>query len=239
MSNKFSILIVDDNIINRQYFSMSLKKHGYKTTEVENGYKAIELTKTIQFNMILMDIRMPEIDGYETTRHIKLLTNYKNIPVIATSAENIDNSNQSIFNDFLLKPISPTELLQAIEKYSIPAFHENEFNKDTALKFAYNDHEIMHELITLFIKDLPYQFSLLEDNLNHKQYNVCNDLVHKIRGSCKACGAERLDRKLADLSEIIKTKINHQIILNSFSVTQQTMLDYSAYIKNELFDSKK
>jgi len=238
MSKIFSILIVDDNIINRQYFSMSLKKHGYKTTEVENGYKAIELTKIIQYDMILMDIRMPEIDGYETTKQIKLLTDYKNTPVIATSAEIIDHPNQSIFEDFLLKPISPRELLQAIKKQS-SSLHEDDFNRDTAMKFAYDDPKIMHQLITLFIEDLPDQFSLLEDNLNHKHYNDCNDLVHKIRGSCKACGAERLDRQLADLSEIIKTQISHQIILDSFEATQQIMLDYKDYISNELFDSKK
>jgi len=212
MSNQIHILVVDDNLINRQYFSMSLKKSGYQVSAVESGFAAIQKTKTTNFDLILMDIRMSGMDGYETAAQIRQLLQYKNTPILATSAENIPKEHEKVFNGFLLKPISPKQLTQMVEKYcQIIQTTAKIFNQDSALKYAYNDKQILHKLIALFIKDLPIQIKLLALNLKEANHVACRDIIHKIRGSCKTCGAESLDKQLEKLSQIIKNADPHQI----------------------------
>ncbi|MCF6319093.1 MAG: response regulator [Proteobacteria bacterium] len=201
MSNKHHILIVDDNHINRQFFSMSLKKANIQTTAAEDGYEAIEFAKNNAFDLILMDIRMPGIDGYETTKQIRLLSNHQKTPIFATSAENIVKDKQQCFNDFLLKPISPKLLIKKIRDYCpVEAEQAVVFNQNDALKYAYHDKDIMLKLIDMFVTDLPMQMSVLDKHMTLLNKQACIDTIHKIRGSCKACGAQELDSQLEQLS---------------------------------------
>jgi CheY-like chemotaxis protein len=239
MSNNTQILIVDDNIINRQYFSMSLSKHGYKSIAVESGFDAIEQAKIYTFNMILMDIRMPEMDGYKTTESIRQITGYKHTPIVATSAENIKQSYKSLFNEFLLKPISPSQLIETIQKYTIhpPQLNNKIFNKNSALKYAYNDQEIMHKLLTMFIEDLPHQFDLLDKNFGLGKHKICCEIIHKIRGSCKACGADYLDQQLQNLTSALST-LDESKMYDSMIKAKQIMIDYRHLIKESVLISK-
>ena len=209
MSNKQKILIVDDNHINRKFFSMSLKKANFDTTTAENGFEAIKLAKENDFDLILMDIRMPEIDGYESSEKIRLLANHITTPILATSAESLSKDKTNYFNEFLLKPISPKILVEKIKKY-FPETEENNavFNKESALKYAYNDKDIMRKLISMFLLDLPNQMSQLDTNIHLKNKQACIDIIHKIRGSCKACGAQDLDSNLKQLSDNIKNGLS-------------------------------
>jgi CheY-like chemotaxis protein/HPt (histidine-containing phosphotransfer) domain-containing protein len=238
MSNIIQILIVDDNIINRQYFTMSLNKHGYQCIAVESGFEAIKKIHEHSFNLILMDIRMPEMDGYQTTAKIRQISGYQETPIIATSAENVDKSYQAYFNEFLLKPISPMQLLNCINKYALhTGTLDNNFNQDIALKYAYNDHEIMQKLISMFVEDLPKQFTLLHDNFERGEFQTCCDIIHKIRGSCKSCGADRLDSQLVKLTEYLKSGDNKKINV-SMKKTTHVMMDYRCLIKEKLLNKE-
>ena len=215
MSHRQQILIVDDNHINRQFFSMSLKKAKFETTTAEDGFKAIELAKSKRFDLVLMDLRMPVIDGYETAKKIRLLPNHQETPILATSAENLDKDKQQCFDDFLLKPISPKLLIQKVKIYCPKTtIASTVFNQEDALKYAYNDKQIMNKLIGLFIADLPMQMSALGACLNQQDQQGCIDIIHKIRGSCKACGAQELDRQLEKLSVCIKEENGNQELMH-------------------------
>ena len=200
MTNKALVLVVDDNIINRQYFSMSLKKSGYDVIAVEGGQQAIEQAKTTKFDVILMDIRMPEMDGYECTRCIRKIPLQDTTPIYATSAEDLLKEHSALFTGFLLKPISPKQLNDTISQYikTNPVV----FNQESALKFAYNDREIVKTLADLFINEFPKQVhALREFSVNH-EVQKCRDLVHKIKGSCRACGAQQIEGLLDDFSSL-------------------------------------
>ncbi len=229
MSNKQQILIVDDNHINRQFFSMSLKKADFETTTAEDGFQAIDLAKHKQFDLVLMDLRMPEIDGYETAKQIKLLSNYQDTPILATSAENLNKEKQQYFNDFLLKPISPKLLIKkVIEHCPKITVKSIVFNKEKALKYAYNDKKIMQKLVDLFIADLPIQMSNLDFCLIQQDKQTCIDIIHKIRGSCKACGAQELDTQLENLSICIEEGCNEEK-----PIVQQVKLAVHHYLSTD------
>lgn len=203
MSLKKHILIVDDNHINRQYFSMSLKKSGHKTTAVESGFEAILQAKKTIFDMILMDIRMSDMDGYETTSYIRELPHYNQTPILAVSAEPLSQSHQSTFNGFLLKPTSPKQLASAVDEYCIENNKQQIFNHNQALKYAYDDEKILSKLVELFIDDLPKQLSLIDQSLQNNNHQASKEIIHKLKGSCKTCGADLLDQQLDQLTSTI------------------------------------
>ena len=85
--NHVTVMIVDDNKVNRIALSRILEKHGLKVITATSGFQAIEMIKNLNVNLILMDIQMPEMDGYETTKIIRDL-GYEatKLPIIALTA---------------------------------------------------------------------------------------------------------------------------------------------------------
>jgi CheY-like chemotaxis protein len=208
MLNDIQILIVDDNLINRQYFKMAMKKPGYDILTAKSGPEAIEIAKNNAFGLILMDIRMLGMNGYETSQQIRKLAGHKRTPILATSADDIPFAEKTQFNGFLLKPINPKELFNIMQQYcpltlKTDATDKPIFNQRQALEYAYNDREILQKLIHMFLNELPAQLSQLEDKC-HDDAESCLALIHKMRGSCKTCGALLLDTELVNLANAIR-----------------------------------
>jgi signal transduction histidine kinase/CheY-like chemotaxis protein len=112
------ILIVDDNQINLLVASKIVQGFGAEVTTVESGIEALRIVKEKDFDLILMDIQMPELDGLETTRLLRM-ENFKN-PIIALSAsaykEDIQNSLEAGMNAHIQKPFTEAELFNMIDK---------------------------------------------------------------------------------------------------------------------------
>lgn len=108
------ILVVDDNELNRHILGARLKHGGYEPTCVADPRQALEQLRTSTFDLIMSDIIMPEIDGYELLRMIKENAAWKNIPVIMTSALDDDDSIARCFvlgaADYITKPYNAIEL---------------------------------------------------------------------------------------------------------------------------------
>lgn len=118
---KAKILICDDNLINRKLVVNVLKHSPLDFYEAENGKIAIDLATQIHPDLILMDLIMPEMNGYDSARTIKEHIDTKNIPIIALSATVLKDeeleSYKSIFNDYLIKPLNLSDLYESIKKY--------------------------------------------------------------------------------------------------------------------------
>jgi PAS domain S-box-containing protein len=121
-----NILLVDDNENNRMLIQAFLKKTPYTIDTSENGEKAVEKFKSDQYNLVLMDIEMPVMDGYTATGKIReweAENQQKATPIIALTAhalkEHIQKSLDAGCNAHLTKPIKKADLLAAIEKYAI------------------------------------------------------------------------------------------------------------------------
>lgn len=118
------ILIVDDVDNNRLVLDILLKSAGFKTETAENGIQAIEKTMSWEPDLILMDIRMPELDGIETTKRIKKIRKIKNenhLPIIAVTASAFDEDIEYImnagFSDCLKKPLQDGEIFEKIKEH--------------------------------------------------------------------------------------------------------------------------
>jgi CheY-like chemotaxis protein len=116
MSKK--ILIIEDNEENLNLFSSILKLNGYKILEAKNGVDGVRLAKSEMPNLILTDIEMPVMNGFEAFRILKSDSITKNIPTIVITAMKVNKDNFIKFGfiDYIAKPIRLNDFLKTIKK---------------------------------------------------------------------------------------------------------------------------
>jgi two-component system, cell cycle response regulator DivK len=115
------ILVVEDQEDNRQILRDLLTNGGYDMIEAENGQDAITAAETNRPDLILMDIQLPLLDGYEATRRIKANPALKSIPIIVVTSYALSGDEEKARNagcdDYVAKPYSPRALLAKIKSY--------------------------------------------------------------------------------------------------------------------------
>ena len=119
------ILLVEDNLMNQKVVMFNLKKLNCDITPVSNGKEALEIFKNNSYDLILMDIMLPEMNGYEITTEIRKFEKLKNIKnpvtIIALTANTYENDKEKCLNvgmnEYLSKPFSAQQLIKLIEKY--------------------------------------------------------------------------------------------------------------------------
>src|SRR6476661_2953795 len=115
------ILVVEDQEDNRQILRDLLGHSGYELTEAENGEEALAAVAKKRPDLILMDIQLPILDGYEATRRIKADLALRSIPIIAVTSHAIGGGEEKAraagCDDFVAKPFSPRQLLAKIKEY--------------------------------------------------------------------------------------------------------------------------
>jgi signal transduction histidine kinase/DNA-binding response OmpR family regulator len=119
---QMSILLADDNIVNQKVALLMLGKFGYKAQAVSNGKEVLECLVLRSYDLILMDIQMPEMDGYEATRAIrKSQAGYSKIPIIAMTANAMKGDDDKCFeagmDDYIPKPIDVTMLQKKVDHW--------------------------------------------------------------------------------------------------------------------------
>jgi len=120
----YNILIVEDNDINQKVLCAYLKQDNISLTVAKNGHEAIRCYDNSKYDLILMDIAMPEMDGLQATKNIRDKENFnkKHVPIIAVTASD-PYSNRHVFreagiDDYLSKPVDPKLLFKKIKQYS-------------------------------------------------------------------------------------------------------------------------
>lgn len=115
------ILVAEDNEINQLVITEILRNIGLNVVVVDNGELAVDTVKHHNFDLVLMDCQMPVLDGYDATRQIRQLPDLQNLPIIALTAdvmqESKDQATQAGFNDHLSKPIDIEKLSACLMKY--------------------------------------------------------------------------------------------------------------------------
>jgi len=115
-----SILIVDDSKINLKVANQILKPYDFKVKTAESGFEALEIMESQTFDLILMDIMMPKMNGIETLRRLKEIDGF-DIPVVALTADAIEGTDEKYinagFNDYLSKPIDKMQLDRVLNKF--------------------------------------------------------------------------------------------------------------------------
>jgi CheY-like chemotaxis protein len=113
------ILLVEDNELNRDMLSRRLQRRGYQVELAANGKEGLQMADTTSPDLILLDLSLPEMDGWEVLRHLKQHPKMKSIPVIALTAHALvtdrNRAFEAGFDDYDIKPIELPRLLNKME----------------------------------------------------------------------------------------------------------------------------
>ena len=115
------ILLVEDNEMNRDMLSRRLIRRGFQVVFATDGQEGVDLARSERPDLILMDIQLPGIDGYEVSRRIKADAQLKHIPIIAVTSYALSGDDQKAFaagcDGYVTKPYSPRLLLAKIREF--------------------------------------------------------------------------------------------------------------------------
>jgi PAS domain S-box-containing protein len=210
------VLLAEDNEVNQQVACGIMKMFGLEVKTVVNGAEAIKALENESFNIVLMDVQMPELDGYEATKRIRdAASGVKNhfIPVIAMTAHaGADDRNKCMkagMDDYLTKPVAPEELKQMLMKWtvgeekpatepdsSVPKDNVKEkiivFDEKNLLERLMNNSELAGRILTAFLDDVPRKIINIKSHAEAGDIATCKRIAHSIKGAAANLGANAL-----------------------------------------------
>lgn len=213
----YSILLVEDNLINQEVALRFLEKTRAQITVASNGKQAVEEVHRWNFDIVLMDLQMPVMDGYEATRQIRLY--YPDLPVIALSAAVMESDrNQALaagMNAHLAKPIDEHALNRTLAEYltshgiiteiskrsrpaSLQSLTLEGFDLDLGLQNADCDEVLYLKLLHRFKDQLAGEFTTLIEQLDYDLPSF-GLMIHTLKGIAGTVGAVRL----AEIAKVI------------------------------------
>jgi CheY-like chemotaxis protein len=195
-TKELNILLAEDNPANRMVARLALERAGFRVHGVENGRDALDALRSTRFDVVLMDCRMPVMDGYAATRHIRQLPSPMNrIPIIALTAsafnEDRERSEQAGMDDFVSKPFETRQLIEkctAWAKANKDIEDRSQFRK-TSLEEEQTEHygqkvseEFMKDIMRTFLDTAPPVFQNLLDAIQNGNWAAARDSAHWLRG---------------------------------------------------------
>lgn len=246
---KKNILLVEDNLINLQMTKEILDQLGFDTDTAENGFIALQRVEQSNYDAILIDIRMPEMDGYETTRRIRALQGTENLPIIALSADAVEGVAEKAkaagMNGYLTKPLNPLKLIEVLKSYieieAISEDLEDLSNKPTAevkdaqvlnwekgIKRIGGNKRKYREIIGQFVSNHSEDAEKLECLLSSNDLTEAKLLVHTIKGIANNIGATGLKDASITLEQAILDNDQKQLeqARQDFNVNLHALCDY-------------
>ncbi len=232
-----SILLVEDNDMNRMVAQNSLQYYNCNVTEAENGVEALEILKKENFDIVLMDIQMPEMDGIEATKIIR--TEFKlSIPIIALTANafksEIDKCKKAGMNDYITKPFDETNLIETIAKHTIRKEDklsnvekiekiEKLYNLSSLNNLSRGNREFVEKMIVIFINQTNTTIEKIQNAIEADNFMEVSQLIHKIKPSIEGIGVISILNDVKHLEKITKESPNKQEIESVFSVIKTTL----------------
>ncbi len=206
------ILLAEDNLTNQIVAKGLLGKFGYCVDAVANGIEAIKALEKIPYDLVLMDLQMPELDGLEATRMIRNTASgviHPEIPIIAMTANAMAGDREKCLNagmnDYISKPVDPIILAEKIEKWlnrtqarnpERPSVDEEKrdqktnerqapdtFNPETLMANLMEDKQLAASAISVFLEDMPAQLDILTELINQGRAQKSGAQAHKIKGA--------------------------------------------------------
>jgi len=205
-SRALNILLAEDNVVNQRLAVRLLEKRGHHVTLASNGRIALELFKGHTFDLILMDIQMPEMDGFEATTAIRAIEASQggHIPIVAMTAHAMKGDRERCIDGgmdaYVPKPLQINQLIEVIEDLGRPsesdapeganmAEQQEGFDLSVALAQVEGDRELLGEMIDIFFSDTPAMVAQIEQGLSAGDAVVVQKAAHKIKGSVLSLGA--------------------------------------------------
>ena len=217
-----NILLAEDSPTNRELALIMLKKMGYRLDTVPNGAEAVTAVKTSPYDLILMDVQMPEMDGIEATRHIRQLEKndpesvagkLRHIPIIALTANAMRGDREKCIeagmDDYISKPFKSTDLAAAIDKAVAMTEQMDEplqtdavprdpipdtkiFDWQNLIERLGQEEKLAKRLVTIFIEEAPKLIQNLMQSIDQEDASSILRSAHALKGASANAGAMAL-----------------------------------------------
>ena len=222
------VLLVEDNEINQQVGKELLEMAGVSVEMARNGQEAVQCVQNADFELVLMDINMPVMDGYQATRLIREIPGRANLPIVAMTAnvmpQDLARCREMGMNDHVAKPIDPDALFQALVQWIQPrngqAFHPNTASSETkqlrdgiegfpampgidvafGLSRTAGNHTLFASLLNKFVVHHANTLTTIQKTVTAGDTKEARRLVHTLKGVAGTIGALPL-REMADALE--------------------------------------
>ncbi len=221
-----TILVVEDNPMNQKLIIKILELWNSDFEIASDGFMALEKTMEKKFDIILMDIHMPEMDGCETTKKIRANSKNKNqdtVIIALTAAALLDEKNRALdagMNDFLTKPFSPIQLKVHLGKWldveleNPQEISYDQFSKTELLKFDFTylnemsggDQNFVKEMIEIFLQEIPVALIQLDEALKGEHWEIIANIAHRIKTNYMMVGLMVQKENALDIETSIKKK---------------------------------
>ncbi|MBF0409151.1 MAG: response regulator [Candidatus Riflebacteria bacterium] len=225
--HKARILVAEDNPTNQKVALGILEKLGFRADAVANGIEAIRALSTIPYDLVFMDLQMPDMDGIEATSLIRQknspVINHE-VPVIAMTAHALKGNREECLevgmNDYISKPVSPNEIMNAIKKYLFleqEEFPEKEslkdkqisdlliFDKNTLFERLGEDNQLCSQVINVFISDAPKQIASILDAIEQNNLEQVLLRSHTLKGASANVCAVSLNNLISKIEAAAKS----------------------------------
>lgn len=222
--NKSSVLIVDDNPINLALASELIQLWGHHPFEASNAEQAMNLFRVKSFDLILLDIQMPEIDGVELMKMMRNEAPDLKSPIVAITANILESERNRLlslgFDAYFSKPIEEQKLKAMLVDGELPDQDDDtlirlgeetlSIDHDLTLKLSANNQRLASEVFTMLQKELPDYLQQLHHSLESQSLEDIEKIMHKLEGVTCYAGLPRLkqllreyeDLKLKDLEQV-------------------------------------
>lgn len=233
------VLVVDDNKINQRVASLTLQKWNIRVELADSASDAYRILEQQAVDLVLMDITMPDIDGFEATKHIR--KNFRaplcHIPIIAmTAAAFIGDREKCLaagMNDYISKPFVAEDLLQKILQL-LPAYHKQHVS-DLSLIYerADGDKQFLKEIIECYILEMPVYIREMEEYVSAKDLEGISKQAHKMKSPVALMGALELKELYASIEADAKQQKDMDELAIQINIAQQKCLQTVEELKDE------
>ena len=231
--SKFKILLVEDHPANQKVAMAMLWKLGFRALCAGDGNEAIELLKSEFFDLILMDVMMPRMDGLETARRIRSGRSGchdRSIPIVAMTANAMRGDMESCLaagmNDYIAKPVKPQELVEKLRKWLRPPMRKDGsvasieakadatpagsasavvFDERRLLESATSDRQLAQEFVDVFIADSLTSLKKIKESLAAGDAQGARLFSHAFKGIAGSIGADAVACAASELEEAAKS----------------------------------
>ena len=203
---QLNILLAEDSLVNQKLAVALLENHGHTVVVVSDGKQAVTATQASAFDLVLMDVQMPEMDGLEATRTIRNLerTTGNDLPIIAMTAHAMQGDRERCLaagmNEYIAKPIRASKLFQTIGKLlgggaSLPeqpiakAPTSDIVNWSDAMGYVNGDSDLLKDVVAAFLDEAPKLISNVRGSINSQDGPKLHISAHTLKGNMRIFGA--------------------------------------------------
>lgn len=227
LSNKensnYKLLLCEDNELNRMLAKKVIQQFGFQMDVVENGALGVEALRNQKYDLVIMDLQMPVMDGYEATRQIRN-TLKLDLPILAMTAHSLVGEREKCLevgmNEYIPKPFKQEELYAAlIDLLKIETrtdSHNSETNQKSGnLDLSYLQQlsggiiEFENEILQMFVDQTPEDFGLLKEAIKTNDIKRVGEIAHKMKSSTQIVGSAQCSELLESIE--LKAKANASV----------------------------